>query len=164
MLHLPELRARLGQQNREERDASLTRARENFAKRKDLSKVLPIIAACDVAGLVEGKYTNGFRVIAGYGWTIYANLDVEGFLETHDKKLADLLAGISAALPGKEWSSNDSPMYKTRSYTIWEGDLCVQVEAKLKDGSEKCRRVVVGKKVEERDVFQFVCDGEEVAS
>lgn len=164
MLNLQELRAQLGADNKATRDSELKSARRGFEKRKDLTKVLAIAAACDAAGLVEGKWEDGWRIFASGGWAIYVNINVEGFLEAHDQRLANLLAAISAACPGTEWSSHDDPTNKTRRFTIWGADLHLDVTAELKDDSQKCRRVVVGKRTVEQELYEFRCDGEEVSS
>lgn len=165
MLNLQELRAQLVAENKTARDEQMKNARENFDQRKDVNTVLAVAAALDVAGLVKGHYGDGYRLVAGWGgWTVYADLDVNGFLEAHDKKLSDLLAGIGAVLSGADWKSYDNPAGKTRTFSISSKNVHVSVEAMLKDDSQKCRRVVVGKKVEEREVYEFRCDGEEVVT
>ena len=165
MLNLQELRAGLVDISRTHRETQLKDAREGFEARKDLKQVIAAAAACDVAELKKNNYTNGYRICASYaGWHVYVDINVEGFLEAHDERLATLLSAINAICPDRNWNSYDYPANKTRSFRLDDGGFSVEVCAKLQDDSQKCRRVVVGKKMEERDVFQFVCDGEDVTS
>lgn len=165
MLNLQELRGQLAEENRTTKENELTTARKNFVAREDLSQVLMVAAALDNAGLKKGHYEDGWRVHAGYsGWTIYADLNVEGFLEAHDARLATVLAAVAAALPGCDWKSYDNPAAKNRSFQIDGKNLTVCIGADLKDDSTKCKRVVVGKKTVEQEIYEFRCDGEEVTT
>jgi hypothetical protein len=75
-----------------------------------------------------------------------------------DPALVSALEDFGSMVPGKEFVTNDYPDINLREYRISDGDVSVEINARISDDSTSCRKVEVGSETVYK--YKFVCDGE----
>ena len=139
---------------------TINSAKESLANRRAVVRNRELkSAARKVYNVIDKAGWSPSLTISESGYGIYCYPRVESF--ALNEELLRVLEKVSEVTGDASWKSNDYPGADIREYVvkadIGGSSLRVEINASLKSGSEKCRKVVKAVRNVEVTDYEFVC-------